>query len=279
MTTIDDLVRLVPPPVNPIDASGDWQQIEAALGLELPADFKSLIGYYGLGQFADFVTPLTPFGPRNLLVQSAQRLLENERSFRKANPEKCPYPYYPEPGGLLEWAGTDNGDRLCWLTDGHPDTWTVVAWNPRGWYYDAHDVSAVSFLHGWLSGQVNTTVFPANEHVTAPWFEPHRELQHVYIRLTGGERTYPERLQILREVLSPTADRGGYADEDARQDHFAATKLGWNLTYETAYGHQIRVAFPSEDGDQVRTTLLAAVHRMGCDVLSTTTHRGQPVWD
>ncbi|MEU7428303.1 SMI1/KNR4 family protein [Streptomyces sp. NPDC040750] len=279
MKTIDDLAALVPPPTHPIDASGDWKQIEDALGLELPADFKALIGSYGLGQFVDFITPLTPFGSRNLLLQSAQQLLESERPFREASPEKCPYPYYPEAGGLLEWAGTDNGDRLCWVTGGHPETWTVVAWNPRGWYYDAHETGAVGFLYGWLSGRLNTTVFAANEHVTAPWLEPFRELNHVYIKLTDSQKTYPERLRVLREALSPTADRGGYAGGDGRQDHFDATELGWRLTYETAYNHQIRIAFPPEDEDQVRSTLLAAVHSMGCNVLSTTTHRGQPVWD
>ncbi|KOV34081.1 hypothetical protein ADK60_11850 [Streptomyces sp. XY431] len=278
MTTIDDLLALVPPPTNPIDASGDWAQVENALSLELPSDFKSLIGSYGLGQFVDFITPLTPFGSRNRLLQSAQQLLETERPFREANPDECPYPYFPEAGGLLEWAGTDNGDRLCWVTGGHPDTWTVVVWNPRGCYYDAHETGAAGFLHGWLSGRLNTTVFAANEHVTAPWFEPFRELKHVYIKLTDGRRTYPERLRVLREALSPTADRGGYGDEDGRQDHFDATELGWRLTYETAYGHRIRIAFPPADEDQVRSTLLAAIHSMGCDVLSTTTHRGEPVW-
>ncbi|MFF7591359.1 SMI1/KNR4 family protein [Kitasatospora purpeofusca] len=278
MTTIDDLLALVPPPTNPIDASGDWTQVENALGLELPSDFKSLIGSYGLGQFVDFITPLTPFGSRNRLLQSAQQLLETERPFREANPDECPYPYFPEAGGLLEWAGTDNGDRLCWVTGGHPDTWTVVAWNPRGCYYDAHETGAAGFLHGWLSGRLNTTVFAANEHVTAPWFEPFRELNHVYIKLTDGRRTYPERLRVLREALSPTADRGGYGDEDGRQDHFDATELGWRLTYETAYGHRIRIAFPPADEDQVRSTLFAAIRSMGCDVLSTTTHRGEPVW-
>lgn len=52
--------------------------------------------------------------------------LDQERGSRNSKPEKCPYPFYPEPGGLLPWAGTDNGDRVCWLTEGQPDGWTVV---------------------------------------------------------------------------------------------------------------------------------------------------------
>ncbi|MBB3732477.1 SMI1/KNR4 family protein [Nonomuraea dietziae] len=62
MTTIDDLVALVPPPTEPVDARGDWHEVEAALGLALPTDFKALIERYGLGQFVDHITPLTPFG-------------------------------------------------------------------------------------------------------------------------------------------------------------------------------------------------------------------------
>ncbi|ROQ68659.1 SUKH superfamily protein [Streptomyces sp. 840.1] len=160
MTAFDDLTRLVPPPSQPRWGTGDWDGVEAALALELPSEFKRLAETYGAYHFSEFLTPLAPFGRRDLLVGPAKRLLDQERGFRKRNPEKCPYPFYPEPGGLLPWAGTDNGDRVCWLTDGKPDEWTVVCWNPRGWYYDAHPVGAVEFLVGWLSGDISTGVFP-----------------------------------------------------------------------------------------------------------------------
>ncbi|MEU7453077.1 SMI1/KNR4 family protein [Streptosporangium roseum] len=284
MTTIDELVRLVPPPTEPVDARGDWSEVEAALGLELPADFKTLVERYGRGQFVDLITPLTPFGAHDLLIQRAQQLLGRERSFREKYPDECPYPFYPEPGGLLEWAGTDNGDSLCWLTEGEPDSWRVVVWNPRSVAYDAHDIGAVEFLHGWLSGRITTPILPG-EVEASPWFEPFLEREHVYIRLSESESPYHERLRILRDALAPTADRGSYSDEDdhgdeddARQDHFAATDLGWLLTYETVYGHQIRVAFPPGDGERARVALFDAARRMGCQVLSTTTRLGEPVW-
>ncbi|WP_369190181.1 SMI1/KNR4 family protein [Streptomyces sp. R08] len=160
MTAFDDLTRLVPPPPNPLGAKGDWDEVEAALGVQLPADFKQLVRAYGAHHFAEFLTPLTPFAGRDLLVGPAKRLLEQERGFRDRYPEDSPYPFYPEPGGLLPWAGTDNGDRVCWLTAGKPDAWTVVCWNPRGWSYDPHPVGAVEFLVGWLSGRISTSVFP-----------------------------------------------------------------------------------------------------------------------
>ena len=279
MTALDELTRLVPPPAAPVDANGDWQRVEADLGLALPADFKGLIETYGLGQFVDFITPLTPFGSRDLFMRSARGILDSERSFRARNPDKSPYSLYPEPGGLLEWAGTDNGDRLCWLTEGEPERWTTIAWNQRSWSYGAFPVGAVEFLHGWLTGRIETTVFgPRDADEPAPWFEPFRELKHICIKLSDGPILYPERLAILRDALAPTAARGAYEYDDERQDHFAAIEYGWQVTYETAYGHQIRLGYPPEDEQRARTLMLDAVSRMGCQVLSVSTHRGQPAW-
>jgi hypothetical protein len=44
-----------------------------------------------------------------------------------------------------------------------------VAWNPRSWRFDAHPAGAVDFLHGWLSGDITTTVF-GDANTTNPWF-------------------------------------------------------------------------------------------------------------
>ncbi|WP_420310723.1 hypothetical protein ACOB87_14850 [Streptomyces sp. YS-B37] len=95
--------------------------MEAALGVRLPADFKQLVRAYGAHHFAEFLTPLTPFAGRDLLVGPAKRLLEQERGFRDRYPEDSPYPFYP---------------------------------------YDPHPVGAVEFLVGWLSGRISTSVFP-----------------------------------------------------------------------------------------------------------------------
>ena len=265
MTHLDELIRLIPPPADPVEAHGDWDQVEAALGLSLPADYKGLVQAYGTGTFVDFITPLRPFGASGycLLLQEARGLLDRERSFRDEYPEQSPYPYYPEPGGLLEWAVTGNGDYLCWLTAGRPDSCTTVAWNPRGSYYDAHSVGAVEFLHGWITGRISTTVF-GDADDPDPWFEPFREITQVSIRLTEGDLPYEERLRILHAAFAPTADRGGYNRAGRRQDHFAATDHGWRFTYETAYGHQLRIEFPRDDEDRARLLVLDAIDRIGC---------------
>ena len=51
------------------------------------------------------------------------------------------------------------------------------------------------------------------------------------------------------------------------------------MTYETAYGHQIHVAFPPEDDDRARAEILRAAELMGCEVPSAVRIDGTPVWD
>lgn len=113
MTAMEELIRLVSPPTEPVDAHGDWSEVEATLGLGLPADFKTLIEQYGHGQFVDFITPLTPFGAHDLLVQHAQRLLDRERSFREKYPDECPYRSIRNPVGCwLPLVDLHGGSRL-----------------------------------------------------------------------------------------------------------------------------------------------------------------------
>ncbi|MFD4975721.1 hypothetical protein [Streptomyces sp. NPDC058424] len=54
MTAFDDLTRLIPPPPQPLWANGDWNEVEASPGMELPSDFKQLMGGYGAYHFAEF---------------------------------------------------------------------------------------------------------------------------------------------------------------------------------------------------------------------------------
>jgi ribosomal protein L7/L12 len=278
MATIDDLVRLVPPPEAPVDAIGDWERVETDLALKLPSDFKMLIQRYGFGQFASFIILLSPFGPHAMLFYEARRLQEDNRPFLETHPDLRSYAFYPEPGGLLPWARTDNGERLCWLTEGRPDTWTTVIWNPRAWDFEAHAVGAVAFLHGWLTGQTCKRIFSYDP--LGLWFDPYQERRQVDLKLSEGELPYSEGLRILREAVAPTADRDGFQDADGRQDNFVATALGWRLTYVNgAYGHEILVGFPPEDEDRARRTMLDAAARMGCRVLTAISRRsGEPVW-
>ncbi|GAA1799336.1 hypothetical protein GCM10009682_21200 [Luedemannella flava] len=282
MATIDDLTRLIPPPAAPVHADGDWAAVEATLGLSLPADYRALVAAYGLGGFDD-INLLTPFAAAVSehadLLWHAGRLHQLLGESRAKNPDAVPFPLFPEPGGLLEWAGTGTGIALCWLTGGEPDSWPVVVFDYL-YHKERYEVGAVDLLHGHFSG--SRVIDGLDEPPRTPWFDAHRDREHVYVRLSDSAVPYAERLRILRAALAPTADRGSFVDEDegddSRQDHFKAIDRDWQVTYETAYGHQIRVAFPPADAAAARSVIFAAARDMGCTVTRTTTHRGEPVW-
>jgi hypothetical protein len=57
-----------------------------------------------------------------------------------------------------------------------------------------------------------------------PWFEPHLDRTHLYIRVNDGGRPYVEQLADIRAYFAPTADRlqWYYGDDEQRQDEFKA---------------------------------------------------------
>lgn len=277
MGSVDDLASLVPPPDTPVAGDGDWLAVEASLGVPIPGDFKDLLRRYGLGQFDD-IALLTPFAPSGKefadLVGRAHSLLPTFAQHREEWPDDFPYPLYPEPGGLLEWATTGNGDSLCWLVSDDPDLWPVVVWNIREGA-ERHDSGAVEFLRSYLSGE--RTVELLGPPPPVPWFEPFRDRNEAYIQLSDSDLPYLERLRVLRDALAPTEDRRSWDGGDQRQDQFKATGRDWLVMYESAYGHQIRLEYPPEDEQRARTEVGIAVRAMGCRVVRVTTRKGD-VW-
>ncbi|MEJ3744763.1 SMI1/KNR4 family protein [Actinomycetes bacterium KLBMP 9797] len=155
------LVRLVPPPAEP--ARPDWDEVERDLRLRLPTDYKGLVDRYGDREFGGFLRLLDP----RVLALTAREILDDEAPLREQeDPAQYPYPFHPEPGGLLGWATTHNGDWLCWLTAGEPDAWPVVVWQRRPMWYHRHEAGAVGFLYGWLTGRVTSLVPPRGPRLT-----------------------------------------------------------------------------------------------------------------
>jgi hypothetical protein len=278
MSELERLLALVPPPAAPVDADVDWTQVEAALGLPLPAGFVELTRRYGRGQFCDEFALLHP----EQMIEFNKSDLRDDHLFREDDPEDYPHPLYPEPGGLLVWGNDDSViGKLCWLTEpaDSPERWRSVRWFRRdGGQCEDLDggVAAV------LTGLIEDLLAKQGERVDGPWFEPSREVRdvHVYLGLEEAEGAppYEERLRILRDRLAPTSGRGGFQGHGVRQDEFAATDNQWRLLYETAYGHQIRVAYPPGDDTRVRAALLPAVEAMGCRVTSVHAVHGNAPW-
>ena len=150
MTSIGSLFKLtdlIPPPDYPIGGNGDWKRFVSANGFWPPEDYRMMIREYGVGTFGGWISLLDPFGHSKPFVGVVQDECQAMREARNKAPTAYPnWPLWPEPGGLMPWAKTNNGDHVCWRTDGKPDGWTTRYWG-AGTSVE-FDMSTVDFLVG-----------------------------------------------------------------------------------------------------------------------------------
>jgi hypothetical protein len=79
---------------------------------------------------------------------------------------------------------------------------------------------------------------------------------------------YARRLAILQRELAPSVARGGFGDSRSarRQVHFRATADRWHVTYDSVYGHNIRLAVPRGTLAQANERRAKVVAAMGCRI-------------
>jgi SMI1-KNR4 cell-wall len=178
--TLQRLRQVAAPPPAPSGTGTpeEWAAAERALGLELPGDYKELVRTYGSGKFANFIFVYTPFtsNPYSNLLEQRGLNLAAYKTMRAQAPRTAPYPAYPEPGGVLPRAHTENGDVLYWLTEGPPDQWPIIVIETRHGSLQQYDLTTTEFLAQALEGRLGPDIFPSAQELVgaAP-----------YINLTG----------------------------------------------------------------------------------------------
>lgn len=164
-TEITDLMEVMPPPNEPIAAAGDWTSAEKDLGTALPDDYKVFIERYGSGLSAEFINVLNPFDKRdtmNLKKRGDEQYHHplDQDGVNLGELKANGFSAFPEAGGLLPFAITDNGDVISWKTEGEPNQWTVVVQGARTYKFDAFGIGMVGFLLEVLSEPGVCSVFP-----------------------------------------------------------------------------------------------------------------------
>ncbi|CAL9531627.1 hypothetical protein SUDANB105_04032 [Streptomyces sp. enrichment culture] len=131
----------------------DWAPVETRLGTALPDDYKELVERFGYGAFDDDLGLHLPDGWPGGAMGIAGT---NEFWFATATPDGegpwAPYRLYPAPGGLLEWASTEQHTSFYWLT-GHPDPnrWPILVTDETYSEWDRFDGPTAQFIHRMLT--------------------------------------------------------------------------------------------------------------------------------
>jgi hypothetical protein len=159
--SLASLITVLSPPQQPaeVPTADIWRAVENQLG-KLPADYKAFVERFGTGTINSFIYILNPASrnPYLNLAREVDQILGSLRELRKSG-EPSPYPLHPEPGGLLPFGKTDNGDALFWLTRDEPDKWPVVVNAARDPAYEKFERNATDFLEGILTRQIRCSIF------------------------------------------------------------------------------------------------------------------------
>src|SRR5947209_15882365 len=161
---VEELIAIVPPPAQPIDAGTpvQWAAVEQKLGTRLPADFRAFIQHYGSGAFNDpgrlIISIRNPFAPNfdQLARLDRERLLNAKRAVGN---EEFPFEIFPSSPGLLQWGHDIDGWMLLWLTEGNPDRWPVLVCPPGPYDFERIDLLMTSFLAKAFARELTWTIW------------------------------------------------------------------------------------------------------------------------
>jgi hypothetical protein len=238
----------------------------------LPADHLALLDAYGLGSFVDFLT----IHPPAWVATEGATWSASERGLHAAHPAAYPFPFYPDPGGLLVFGTTDNGDRLYYRTEGEPDAWQVVLWESRGDEHLVIEGGVTTFLREWLTRELEVTVFPdplspwsddEGDALTHPWFSPAgpRDQRARVLATEKKLAPFAKRLAALRATLGAMPIAGSTPGRTAH----VKTDRDWLVTLaDDDESTTLTVQFPREDAEWVDGEMARVAAAMGMSVVA-----------
>lgn len=126
--SIDELVAVVKPPAQPLEAGPVecWNEIQEKLGTKLPDDLRDFGLTYGTGSFSKLgIRVFNPFAA--VFLQWIEEEVGAWRDLKAAEgEEEIPFGVFPESPGLLPWGKDNNGNGLFWLAEGNPEQWPII---------------------------------------------------------------------------------------------------------------------------------------------------------
>jgi hypothetical protein len=161
-----ELRSLMPPPISPVEPARaeDLDETERRLGVRLPADYRAFVELFGSGSIGGFLRIANPSSrnPYIRLVEAHDAQVHVLHELRDSGVEELPYPVHPEPGGLILWAETRNGDCCYWVADppDNPDAWPIAVNEGRAPYWFDHPGPMTLFLADLVARRIELPIFP-----------------------------------------------------------------------------------------------------------------------
>jgi SMI1-KNR4 cell-wall len=112
---------------EPVGDDMPWPAIEQAWGVVFPNDYKQFLGLYGAGSFGDCLSVMAPFPQDHEAHKAGHRMVPLDREILEEL--CCPFPAYPEAGGVIAIGAAPNGDTLLYRTAPEPQDWRIVTWS------------------------------------------------------------------------------------------------------------------------------------------------------
>ncbi len=132
---LSKLLEAIPPPESAKSRAVNWNEVERELGFAFPSSFKDFIAAYGESQWFDlYSSALYPESVAGVdqyrkSLQSFHGTVDKYGIRDEDEIEGSPIALYPEPGGLLFFMSSSDGDYYFWqMSSGDPDEWPMVVW-------------------------------------------------------------------------------------------------------------------------------------------------------
>ncbi|MFD7917566.1 hypothetical protein ACFV30_44075 [Streptomyces sp. NPDC059752] len=131
MSSLDELRALLGESAHWQSSPDDWTEVEQHIGSALPSDFKAFLNAYGTGVISGELVVFHPRGTSPLLERMRRThgvfAERRDRALGRGDTEHIPFPFHPEPGGLISWGYDYSGDEHFFLPcDPDPDRWKIV---------------------------------------------------------------------------------------------------------------------------------------------------------
>ncbi len=134
--------------------SKDWKSLEGELGIELAADFKTLVSAFGAGEFGSGLDLKNPCASASRQHLSRGSLLAH-REMMEGLIEEFGVQLYPDPEGLVLIASMDRQDFLLRLDGKSKRLERLVWWNMDTEEITDLETSFSEFLYELYFGRVS----------------------------------------------------------------------------------------------------------------------------